>query len=153
MALRPCFCQYWQSNARSFSLNGPYNSKKSDFFCLPTTVHNILFWRFLATHFTPPMFALRIQNSFINKKPMKLPLTDHAEFEIGRRNIKIQDVKQVFEKPQQKIILENDREIWQNKVSDGGRDYVLRLVLDTKPVLKIVTVYRSSKIDKYWRPS
>ena len=63
---------------------------------------------------------------------MKLPLTDHAEFEIGRRNIKIQDVKQVFEKPQQKIMLENDREIWQNRVSDGGREYVLRLVIDTK---------------------
>jgi len=84
---------------------------------------------------------------------MKLPLTDHAEFEIGRRNIKIQDVKQVFEKPQQKIMLENDREIWQNRVSDGGREYVLRLVIDTKPVLKIVTVYRSSKIEKYWRTS
>lgn len=80
-----------------------------------------------------------------------LPLTEHARFEMKRRGISEQEVEAVLEKPGQKIKLVGGREIWQNKIHTEGREYVLRVVLEVKPEPLVVTVYRTSKVDKYWR--
>lgn len=82
-----------------------------------------------------------------------LPLSDHAKFEMERREIPEKAVEMVFEGPEQKIMLTSGREIWQNKIIMEGKEYVLRLIMETQPELKIITVYRSSKIKKYWRPA
>ncbi|MBI4223602.1 MAG: DUF4258 domain-containing protein [Deltaproteobacteria bacterium] len=80
-----------------------------------------------------------------------LPLSEHARFEMRRRGIPESIVQQVLEKPEQKIRLARGREIWQNRVKMEDREYVVRLVLELNPEIKIITVYRSSKINKYWR--
>lgn len=80
-----------------------------------------------------------------------LPLSDHAKFEMKRREISDDQVESVFKKPEQKISLENEREIWQNKIRINGKEYIIRLVMQLLPRPKIVTIYKSSKIKKYWR--
>ncbi len=80
-----------------------------------------------------------------------LPFSDHAKFEMKRRGLSETQIQEVYEYPQQKIKLANDREIWQNKLQMDGEDYIVRIVMELKPQLMIVTVYRSSKIKKYWR--
>ena len=82
---------------------------------------------------------------------MVLPLSAHAIFEIERRGISKEEVEQVFNNPEQKIKVSNRREIWQNKIEVVGVVYVLRVIVDLEPELRIVTVYRSSKVKKYWR--
>ena len=51
------------------------------------------------------------------------------------------------------FLLERGREIWQNRILVEGKEHVLRLVVEVEPELKIVTVYKSSKVKKYWRES
>ena len=80
-----------------------------------------------------------------------LPLSPHAEFEMKRRGISREAVEEVFHHPEQKIELAGAREIWQNKSGIAGKIYVVRLVVQRSPELKIVTVYKSSKIKKYWK--
>ena len=70
---------------------------------------------------------------------------------MSRRGISENDVAVVYENPTQKIRLETGREIWQNKIVIEGKMYVLRVVMELAPVAKIVTVYKSSKIKKYWK--
>lgn len=79
-----------------------------------------------------------------------LSLTKHARFEMEKRGITEAMVAEVTGKPQQKIKVDENREIWQNKIELGGKTYILRVVVETQP-LKVVTVYKSSKIEKYWR--
>ncbi|MBI2346706.1 MAG: DUF4258 domain-containing protein [Deltaproteobacteria bacterium] len=82
---------------------------------------------------------------------MILPLSDHARFEMQRRRISEQDIERVWTQPEQKIVLARGRAIWQNKITDGGKVYILRLVIETAPTMRIITLYRSSKVKKYWR--
>ena len=80
-----------------------------------------------------------------------LPFTDHALFEMKRRGISEKEVEKVFQQPEQKIELEGDREIWQTKVVLDSKTWVIRIVVELKPRVAIVTVYKSSKVKKYWR--
>ena len=68
-----------------------------------------------------------------------------------RRGISEKEVEKVFQQPEQKIELEGDREIWQTKVVLDSKTWVIRIVVELKPRVAIVTVYKSSKVKKYWR--
>ena len=80
-----------------------------------------------------------------------LPLSNHARYEMQKRDISEIMVESVFLQPVQKIIVSKDRQIWQNKIEIEGKAYIMRLVVEINPAVKIITVYKSSKVDKYWR--
>lgn len=80
-----------------------------------------------------------------------VPLSNHAKFEMQRRGVSEAEVEAVFREPGQKIKLASGREIWQNKIEKEGKVYVVRIIVETVPTMKIVTIYRSSKVKKYWR--
>lgn len=80
-----------------------------------------------------------------------LPLTQHAIWEMQKRGITEEEVTQVFEQPEQKIGVSFNREIWQNIIELRGKKYVLRIVVELSPSVKIITVYKSSKVSKYWK--
>ena len=80
--------------------------------------------------------------------------TDHAQNEMARRQISEEDVKTVLAKPEQMEIVREGRAVYQSKLDMGQppKTYLLRVFVDidlTPPY--IVTVYRTSKIEKYWR--
>jgi hypothetical protein len=85
---------------------------------------------------------------------MSLVLTDHARFEAARRGIDEATVLSVAQAPEQVVPVRPGREVRQSRVrfpSSGGL-YLVRVFVDVGPQAEIVvTVYRTSKIDKYWR--
>ncbi len=85
---------------------------------------------------------------------MKFVLSRHAEEEVARRQIPRTWLEGVLENPQQRLSQPGGKEILQSRLESGdGRMYLVRAVvaIDKDPPL-VVTVYRTSKIAKYWSP-
>jgi len=58
----------------------------------------------------------------------------------------------VLEKPQQILPSSKGREIAQKTFKKEGRDFLIRVIFfDEGDRRKVITVYCTSKIDKYWR--
>ena len=75
--------------------------------------------------------------------------TNHAIMEAARRGIASHEVQRVLDAPGQKHVVRLGREVWQSFTVDG---YLLRVFIDVDRFPpEIVTVYRTSKISKYWR--
>lgn len=81
-------------------------------------------------------------------------LTDHVRFEMTRRLINVSDIARVLSAPEQMEIVREGRVIYQARMESGEppKTYLYRVVVDVdhKPP-EVVTVYRTSKIAKYWR--
>lgn len=81
-------------------------------------------------------------------------LTDHAKFEMRRRQVSEAEVAQVLDEPAEIESVRIGRKIYQSKVKwgDPPEDYLLRVIVDTdrKPP-EVVSAYRTSKIRKYWK--
>jgi hypothetical protein len=81
-------------------------------------------------------------------------LSDHARTEMLRRQILDEWVDSVMASPEQVMPAMGNRKANQSRVVADGKTYLVRLIVEDwlqPPV--IVTVYRTSKIEKYWRAS
>jgi hypothetical protein len=80
--------------------------------------------------------------------------SDHALTEMVRREISQDDVKAVLANPEHMETVREGRAVYQAKLEMGqpAKTYILRVFMDIdrKPP-HVVTVYRTSKIEKYWR--
>ena len=80
--------------------------------------------------------------------------TDHALAEMARRGISQEHVRDVLTSPEQMEEIREGRAVYQAKYDTGEprKPYLLRIFvdIDRKPP-HVVTVYRTSKIEKYWR--
>ncbi|HKP53784.1 MAG TPA: DUF4258 domain-containing protein [Chloroflexia bacterium] len=80
-------------------------------------------------------------------------LTLHAIIEMARRGISEADVAYVLSAPEQEAPVRPGRKVYQSRIEmdDPPKLYLLRVFvdIDRKPP-EVVTVYRTSKIDKYW---
>lgn len=84
---------------------------------------------------------------------MELIITDHARFEAQRRHIDLEIVLSIIRGPQQKIPSRKGRAIFQSKYYDNieNKEMLLRAIVEqTGDVIKVVSIYKTSKIDKYW---
>ena len=84
---------------------------------------------------------------------MNITITAHAKFEAGRRKISEKLIRSVVYAPQQKLPSEKGRVILQNIYYDKnqGKDMLLRVIgVETSESFKVVTVYKTSRIKKYW---
>ena len=82
-----------------------------------------------------------------------IDISDHARSQAARRRLDETTVLTVARAPEQVIPLRPGREIRQSRISlpPAGKVYLVRAVVDTEGGDEtIVTVYRTSKIDKYW---
>jgi hypothetical protein len=91
----------------------------------------------------------------INVEPIfDFVFTNHALTEMARREISQEDVRTVLANPEQMEMVREGRAVYQAKLDIGKppKIYVLRVFvdIDRKPPY-VVTVYRTSKIEKYWR--
>jgi len=84
---------------------------------------------------------------------MNFRFSDHAEQELKNRQILMSVVLGVLTNPQQKVPEIPGIMCYQSLVEfDGGKTYLLRaMVNETVDPAVVVTVYRTSKIKKYWR--
>jgi len=84
----------------------------------------------------------------------KITISDHARWQASRRGLDEAVVLEIARTPEQVIPVRPGREIRQSRrtLPPHGKEYVIRVVVDTGPHrVTVVTVYRSSKIEKYWR--
>ncbi len=80
--------------------------------------------------------------------------TDHALTEMARREISQSDVRNVLANPEQMELVREGRAVYQAKLemSQPPKTYVVRVFVDIDRIPPhVVTVYRTSKIEKYWR--
>ena len=70
-----------------------------------------------------------------------------------RRQIPLAMLDGVLQQPQQIVSQSGRKRVYQSKVDfGGGRVFLLRAVVDdANDQATVITVYRTSKIDKYWR--
>jgi len=81
-------------------------------------------------------------------------LTDHARFEMTRRQISAAEVESVLAAPEQTKCVREGRAVYQSRIELGepSKAYLLRVVVDIdRQSSEVVTVYRSSRVEKYWR--
>ena len=84
---------------------------------------------------------------------MKFKISQHALDEIKRRGIPFPFVESVLEAPQQIVSEYGGKKAYQSQVDfGGGKIFLVRAIVDdeVEPAM-VVTVYRTSKVDKYWR--
>jgi hypothetical protein len=78
----------------------------------------------------------------------------HVLEELLERKILRESVERVLKSPQQKVPEVENVVCYQSRVDMNGKEYLLRVMVnETIAPAKVVTVYRTSKITKYWRPS
>lgn len=83
---------------------------------------------------------------------MEYKISRHAQTEMERRNISLPQVESVLDSPQQILLEREGRKVYQSKVEFGnGKIFLLRVIVadDVEPKV-VITVYRTSKIEKYW---
>jgi len=79
-------------------------------------------------------------------------ITPHAAFEMPRRGIDETTVRLVLNHPEQREMVRPGREVLQSRLELEGRNYLVRVFVDIDRVpMEVVTAYRTSKIEKYWR--
>jgi uncharacterized protein DUF4258 len=81
-------------------------------------------------------------------------LTDHARLEMTRRQISEAEVEGVLTAPVQTGCVREGRAVYQSRIELGepAKTYLFRVVVDVdRQPAEVVTVYRSNKVQKYWR--
>lgn len=80
-------------------------------------------------------------------------ISRHARDEAAIRGIPLALIEQVLDNPEQMVPEKSGRVTYQSRIRfEDGKEYLIRVVVAaraTPPV--VVTVYRTSKISKYWR--
>ena len=79
-------------------------------------------------------------------------ITSHAAFEMLRRRIEERVVRQVLAAPEQRHAVRPGRDVLQSRIAFAGKTYLFRMFVDIdRDPAEVVTVYRTSRIAKYWR--
>lgn len=86
---------------------------------------------------------------------MRFKLSRHAQEEMKRRAIPPAFVEAVLEKPDQIVPARRGKHVYQSQFDFGsGKIFLVRAIVDDQvDPPTVVTVYRTSKIGKYWRPT
>jgi hypothetical protein len=81
-------------------------------------------------------------------------ITEHAHWAMTRRGISLSDMNRVLQNPEQCEVMQPGRCVYQSKIVPGDPStvYLLRVFVDVdQDPPQVVTVYRTSKVQKYWR--
>lgn len=84
---------------------------------------------------------------------MKFEISRHAQEEMDRRGITRNLVETILQNPQQIVDEYGNNKAYQSIINlRTGKDYLFRVIVnDNVDPVKVVTVYKTSKIKKYWR--
>lgn len=86
---------------------------------------------------------------------MEFEISRHAQEEMDRRGIPLNWVETILQNPQQVVDGYGQKKAYQSIIDMGtGKNYLVRVAVnDSVNPAKVVTVYKTSKIKKYWRQS
>lgn len=78
-------------------------------------------------------------------------ITDHANEQMRRRGIGIDIVRSILRDPEQVLEVRPGSVVLQSRLNIENRSQLVRVFIDINASrMRVVTVYRTSKIDKYW---
>ncbi len=83
-------------------------------------------------------------------------ISAHAFEQAARRGVDEATLRQVAERPEQVVEVRPGREVRQSRIpgQEEGESYLVRVFVDIVGDQEtVVTVYKTSKIGKYWRES
>ena len=79
-------------------------------------------------------------------------LTPHATYELQRRGIDETIVMEILAAPEQRESVRPGRDVLQSRVIIADTQCLVRVFVDVdRTPAEVVTVYRTNKIEKYWR--
>ena len=79
-------------------------------------------------------------------------LTPHALLEVKRRGLDETLIQQVLTAPEQREMVRPGRDVLQSRFDMAGKLYLVRVFVDVdRSPAEVLTVYRTSRIEKYWR--
>ncbi len=82
---------------------------------------------------------------------MDYDISRHAEEKIRKRKIPSEIIDNIMQNPQQ-IIPQERKCIYQSIVNHEGKEFLARIFVNTNGIKpKIITLYLTSKINKYWK--
>ena len=83
---------------------------------------------------------------------MKFHYSKHVHEELEKRKLPLSLLEEVLQAPEQKVPEVDEITCYQSRVEIDGKRYLLRVMVnDTVSPPVVVTVYRTSKITRYWR--
>lgn len=82
--------------------------------------------------------------------PKPIRITGHAHFEMKRRGIAKADVLEAIRNPGQVVPSVKGRMIFQSLIGPLRRLLLRVVVREDVHAYHVVTVYKTSKVDKYW---
>lgn len=84
---------------------------------------------------------------------MDFRLSQHAQEELQRRGIPRDFLNSILQDPQQILAEQDDKRAYQSQFRfPNGKTYLVRaIVADRVEPAVVVTIYRTSRIAKYWR--
>ncbi|MBL6996269.1 DUF4258 domain-containing protein [Desulfobacula sp.] len=75
----------------------------------------------------------------------------HARKQMRKRGIAENTVRDILSNPQQNVMLDNEICVYQSKIKVDKKDFLVRVFVNIlKNPNNVVTVYRTSQINKYW---
>ena len=57
-------------------------------------------------------------------------ITDHADFEIGRRGLKRETIDRVLKNPEQRFDVRLGRVVLQSRIQESGEEFLIRVFVD-----------------------
>jgi len=79
-------------------------------------------------------------------------MSRHAIAEAERRGIDPGLVRTVLQTPGQIVPAYGGKVAYQSRVAEADREYLIRVVVsESSPTPVVVTVYKTSRVAKYWR--
>jgi hypothetical protein len=78
---------------------------------------------------------------------MDFKFTPHAIEKLQERGIPLQVVMTVLLNPERVTSERNERSAYEGEVSINGKPYILRVIVEADG--EVVTLYRTSKVEKY----
>lgn len=79
-------------------------------------------------------------------------VTPHAAKQMKRRGIDRKAIKNVLYAPERRLAVRPGRDVLEKVVDFHDRPYLVRVIVDVdRAPAEVVTVYRTSKIEKYRR--
>lgn len=84
---------------------------------------------------------------------MSFRISNHAREELTRRGIGLEELEAVLAAPGQIVEEHGGIVCYQSHVIHSGKPYLLRVMVNdaTDPKV-VVTIYKTSKLNKYWQP-
>ena len=83
---------------------------------------------------------------------MRIIYSSHAEEQLKERDISKQQINIILNQPQQVLAAKKGRKIAQSIVKLERIEFLVRIIyIEKMDCYEVVTVYKTTKIKKYWR--